>query len=48
MILCTSLPHLVDVDMGGTGHGYGGYGRVGGVHVECDNLENIVMTLGTG
>ena len=39
MIRSSVPPHLVDVDVGGTGHGYGGDGRVGGVHMECDNLK---------
>ena len=31
--------------MGGAGHGNGGDGRVGGVHVECDHLKKYMRWL---
>ena len=37
--MCRCVTHLVDVDVGGAGHGDGGYGGVRCVHVECHHLS---------
>ena len=37
--MCRCVTHLVDVDVGGAGHGDGGYGGVCCVHVECHHLS---------